>query len=238
MRLALSLSLSLPACMCVSPLSLVKAPCLIQRRFVTRHRATEQGPKRFTPSLISQVKFDGPVRFHQSTSPNSAHRQHHIFHLAAMLLRCTGRAWPGIRFRFAGFSFLSTTAGMLALSVFVQIICCLHVGATSIGLTSGACAGPVINDHPCNNVSPSVAAKIGKDLHRRPAHPLGIIKERYASRCAPRGGSNCQRLALAARWYIAASSFRKGSEQDCPILEAKPLPVARNVRVHRDGTQR
>lgn len=43
-----------------------------------------------------------------------------------MLLRCTGRAWPGIRFRFAGFSFLSTTAGMLVLSVFVQIICCLR----------------------------------------------------------------------------------------------------------------
>ncbi|CAM9797023.1 unnamed protein product, partial [Pylaiella littoralis] len=38
--------------------------------------------------------------------------------------------------------------------------------------------GSVIYDHPCNNVSPSVAAKIGKDLHRRPAHPLGIIKER------------------------------------------------------------
>ncbi|CAN0363337.1 unnamed protein product [Hapterophycus canaliculatus] len=41
----------------------------------------------------------------------------------------------------------------------------------------------VINDHPCNNVSPSVAAKIGKDLHRRPAHPLGIIKERYLPEC-------------------------------------------------------
>ncbi|CAM9442286.1 unnamed protein product, partial [Scytosiphon promiscuus] len=38
--------------------------------------------------------------------------------------------------------------------------------------------GTVVNDDPCNNVSPSVAAKIGKDLHRRPSHPLGIIKER------------------------------------------------------------
>eukprot|EP00903_Cladosiphon_okamuranus_P019905 g18294.t1 len=65
-----------------------------------------------------------------------------------MLLRFTGRVCPGTRGRFAGVSYLSATAG------------------------------PVINDHPCNNVSPSVAAKIGKDLHRRPAHPLGIIKER------------------------------------------------------------
>ncbi|CAM9339561.1 unnamed protein product [Ascophyllum nodosum] len=38
-------------------------------------------------------------------------------------------------------------------------------------------AGVITND-PHNNVAPSVAAKIGTDLHRRPAHPLGIIKER------------------------------------------------------------
>lgn len=42
-------------------------------------------------------------------------------------------------------------------------------------------AGPAINDDPCNNVSSSVAAKIGSDLHRRPEHPLGIIKERWAA---------------------------------------------------------
>ncbi|CAM9239392.1 unnamed protein product, partial [Laminaria digitata] len=35
-----------------------------------------------------------------------------------------------------------------------------------------------INDHPCNNVTSSVAAKIGRDLHRCPTHPLGIIKDR------------------------------------------------------------
>ncbi|CAM9353130.1 unnamed protein product, partial [Sphacelaria rigidula] len=38
--------------------------------------------------------------------------------------------------------------------------------------------GLVMNNDPRNNVTPSVAAKIGRDLHRRPAHPLCIIKER------------------------------------------------------------
>ncbi|CAM9887828.1 unnamed protein product [Ectocarpus sp. 6 AP-2014] len=46
----------------------------------------------------------------------------------------------------------------------------LHLGAPN--------PGSVINDDAYNNVSPSVAAKIGKDLHRCSAHPLGIIKER------------------------------------------------------------
>lgn len=39
-----------------------------------------------------------------------------------------------------------------------------------------------LNDHPYNNVPPSVAAKIGVNLHRRQRHPLNIIKtkiERY-----------------------------------------------------------
>ena len=35
----------------------------------------------------------------------------------------------------------------------------------------------VITDHPFNNVTENIFAKIGANLHRRPDHPICIIKE-------------------------------------------------------------
>lgn len=108
-----------------------------------------------------------------------------------MLSRLSGRLWPRTRPLLSGASYLNTHAGSchLANVLLYQIdsaefLCSrLTCGQDSLiaGLRVSLCTtGPVINEHPCNNVSPSVAAKIGKDLHRRPAHPLGIIKERWA----------------------------------------------------------
>jgi len=34
------------------------------------------------------------------------------------------------------------------------------------------------SDHPKNNVSPYIANLVGRDLHLRKDHPLGIIKEK------------------------------------------------------------
>ena len=35
----------------------------------------------------------------------------------------------------------------------------------------------VITDHPFNNVTENIFAKLGANLHRRPDHPICIIKE-------------------------------------------------------------
>jgi hypothetical protein len=46
----------------------------------------------------------------------------------------------------------------------------------------------LITDDPSNNVSPYIANLVGRSLHRKPEHPLGIIKakiEECAARCAP-----------------------------------------------------
>eukprot|EP00953_Heterococcus_sp_UTEX-ZZ885_P039136 20079-Heterococcus_DN1.PRE.1 len=37
---------------------------------------------------------------------------------------------------------------------------------------------PLLSDHPNNNVPASVAAKVGRNLHKQPDHPLNIIKTR------------------------------------------------------------
>lgn len=40
-----------------------------------------------------------------------------------------------------------------------------------------ACCADVLTSHPFNNVTENIFAKIGANLHRRPDHPICIIKE-------------------------------------------------------------
>lgn len=85
------------------------------------------------------------------------------------------------------------------------------------------CTGSVINDHAYNNVSPSVAAKIGKDLHRCSAHPLGIIKER----CAP-SKSDVRHQGYTVHYvHVSVADASEDGErdkfvnsQDCGILSS------------------
>ena len=42
----------------------------------------------------------------------------------------------------------------------------------------------LITDHPENNVTPYIANLVGRSLHRKPAHPLGIIKSKIEE-CVP-----------------------------------------------------
>jgi hypothetical protein len=44
--------------------------------------------------------------------------------------------------------------------------------------TKGALDTRVHTGHPKNNVPVILSDKIGRDLHRTPSHPLGIIKDR------------------------------------------------------------
>ena len=37
-------------------------------------------------------------------------------------------------------------------------------------------AAAVITEHPANNITDNIFSKIGANLHKRPDHPLGIIK--------------------------------------------------------------
>lgn len=60
--------------------------------------------------------------------------------------------------------------------------------AQNILLTRVQRLADVITDHPANNVTEALYQKIGANLHRRPEHPLGIIKDaifQYFEKSAP-----------------------------------------------------
>ena len=48
--------------------------------------------------------------------------------------------------------------------------------SASGGGVGGSVDLPILSDHPSNNVPAHLAAKVGRDLHRTPYHPLNTIK--------------------------------------------------------------
>lgn len=59
-----------------------------------------------------------------------------------------------------------------------------YMGTSATRLFASTVAAPpvdsrIVTGHPMNNVPVTLAEKIGKNLHRTPNHPLGIIKDKY-----------------------------------------------------------
>jgi hypothetical protein len=55
---------------------------------------------------------------------------------------------------------------------------CRAARGMCMSATAAGTKDRVITGHPANNVPQNLAEKIGRDLHRIPNHPLGIIKDK------------------------------------------------------------
>lgn len=81
-------------------------------------------------------------------------------------------SWSTTSHRGAAFSIRPSTGAATPTSLFSA------VEETSAAATKYADPSRYLSDHPNNNVPPHIAALVGKGLHTRPSHPIGIIRSK------------------------------------------------------------
>ena len=77
--------------------------------------------------------------------------------------------------------------------------------ANSRAFSSSSTAGAAITEHPDNNVSPGIAARIGTNLHLKEHHPLNNIKHIIETHFNELSAATGQRPFKV--WQFACSSY-------------------------------
>ena len=89
--------------------------------------------------------------------------------LSILAFAPTCRSWSATRPLINGVSASVATRGKVSTVI-------LHSTTESSAQTKYADPSRYINDHPKNNVPPHIAALVGRGLHVRPDHPIGIVR--------------------------------------------------------------